>query len=275
MFETRRFATLLTMRSSKFCALVIAITLVFGTSAQSFASEIPLDQRRSGYADLGPESKGMQDDDTANPATLWVLDGEALWNTPTGAANKSCADCHGDAAQSMKGVAARYPAFDAKEGRPVDLEQRINLERRDRQNAPPLRFESHDLLALAAYVAHQSRGLPIAPANDPRLAPFIAQGRALYEARQGQINMSCAQCHDDNWGKKLAGNIVPQGQPTGYPIYRLEWQSLGSLQRRLRNCIVGMRAEPYEFGAPEYVALETFLMQRAAGLKIETPGVRP
>lgn len=239
------------------------------------AGDIPLDQRRSGYADLGPDSKAMQADDTANPATFWVMDGETLWNAKAGSANKSCADCHGDATQSMKGVAARYPAFDAHENRPIDLEQRINQERRDRQNAPPLAFESHDLLALTAYLGRQSRGLPIAPPDDPRLAPFIAQGHALFEQRQGQINMSCAQCHDDNWGKRLAGNIVPQGQPTGYPIYRLEWQSLGSLQRRLRNCIVGMRAEPYEFGAPEYVALELFLMHRARGMTIETPGVRP
>ena len=241
----------------------------------ALAADIPPDQRRSGYADLGAETKAMEDDDTTNPGMLWVLDGETLWNTKTGSANKSCADCHGDAAQSMKGVAARYPAFDAKDGRPVDLEARINLERRDRQQAPPLAFETHDLLALTAYIASQSRGMPINPPDDPRLAPFIAQGRTLFEARQGQINMSCAQCHDDNWGKKLAGAIVPQGQPTGYPVYRLEWQSLGSLQRRLRNCIIGMRAEPYEYGAPEYVALETFLMRRAAGLKIETPGVRP
>jgi len=241
----------------------------------AFATEIPLDQRRSGYEDLGRDTKAMEDDDTANPATFWVLDGEAIWNAKAGSANKSCADCHGDAAQSMKGVAARYPAFDAREGRPIDLEQRINLERRDKQNAPPLKFESHELLALTAYLGRQSRGMPIAEATDPRLAPFIAQGRALFEQRQGQINMSCAQCHDDNWGKKLAGNVVPQAHPTGYPIYRLEWQSLGSLQRRLRNCIVGMRAEGYEYGAPEYVALELFLMHRARGLKIETPGVRP
>ena len=241
----------------------------------AFTTEIPLDQRRSGYEDLGRDTKAMEDDDTANPATFWVLDGEAIWNAKAGSANKSCADCHGDAAQSMKGVAARYPAFDAREGRPIDLEQRINLERRDRQNAPPLKFENHELLALTAYLGRQSRGMPIAEAVDPRLKPFIAQGRALFEQRQGQINMSCAQCHDDNWGKKLAGNVVPQAHPTGYPIYRLEWQSLGSLQRRLRNCIVGMRAEGYEYGAPEYVALELFLMQRARGLKIETPGVRP
>jgi L-cysteine S-thiosulfotransferase len=243
----------------------------------SFASatEIPLDQRRSGYEELGRDSKAMEDDDTANPATFWVLDGEAIWNTKAGSADKSCADCHGDAAQSMNGVAARYPVFDEREGRPIDLEQRINLERRDKQNAPPLKPESHELLALTAYLGRQSRGMPIAEATDPRLKPFIAQGRGLFEQRQGQINMSCAQCHDDNWGKKLAGNIVPQGHPTGYPIYRLEWQSLGSLQRRLRNCTIGMRAEPYDYGSPESVALELFLMQRARGMTLETPGVRP
>jgi sulfur-oxidizing protein SoxA len=249
--------------------------LLLSLCLPTLAADIPPDQRRSGYADLGTETKAMEDDDTTNPGMLWVLDGETLWSTKTGSADKSCADCHGDATQSMRGVAARYPAFDAEDGRPVDLEARINSERRDRQRAPPLAFESHDLLALTAYVANQSRGLAVAPPDDPRLAPFIAQGRTLFETRQGQINMSCAQCHNDNWGKKLAGAIVPQGQTTGYPIYRLEWQSLGSLQRRLRNCIIGMRAEPYEYGAAEYVALETFLMRRAAGLKIETPGVRP
>jgi len=249
--------------------------LVLALWTPLLAAEIPLDQRRSGYEDLGRDTKAMEDDDTANPATFWVLDGEAIWNAKAGSANKSCADCHGDAAQSMKGVAARYPAFDAREGRPIDLEMRINLERRDRQDAPPLKYESHELLALTAYLGRQSRGMPIAAATDPRLAPYIAQGRALFEQRQGQINMSCAQCHDDNSGRKLAGNAVPQAHPTGYPIYRLEWQSLGSLQRRLRNCITGMRAEGYEFGAPEYVALELFLMQRARGMTIETPGVRP
>jgi sulfur-oxidizing protein SoxA len=249
--------------------------LLLALSPQLAATEIPLDQRRSGYADLGRDTKAMEDDDTANPATFWVLDGETIWNTKAGTANKSCADCHGDAAQSMKGVAARYPAFDERLGRPVDLEERVNLERRDRQNAPPLKFESHELLALTAYLGRQSRGMPIAEATDPRLKPFIDQGRALFEQREGQINMSCAECHDDNWGKKLAGNVVPQAHPTGYPIYRLEWQGLGSLQRRLRNCIVGMRAESYEFGSPEFVALELFLMQRARGMTIETPGVRP
>jgi L-cysteine S-thiosulfotransferase len=249
-------------------ALVLAAVL----AAQA---EIPLNERRSGYADLGRETKAMQDDDTANPAMLAVLDGEALWTSKTGGAGRACADCHGDAKTSMKGVAARYPAFDAKLGRPINLDQRINQCRVERQSAKPLAYESKDMLALATYVSMQSRGEPIAPPDDPRLTPFREAGRATYFRRQGQLNLACSQCHDDNWSKKLAGNIIPQAHPTGYPLYRLEWQSIGSLQRRLRNCLIGMRAEHYEYGSPEYVDLELYLMWRARGMPMETPAVRP
>jgi sulfur-oxidizing protein SoxA len=130
------------------------------------------------------------------------------------------------------------------------------------------------LLALTAYVARQSRGMPISIVAD-RLVEFLDAGRSLFHRRQGQLNLACSQCHDDNWGKSLAGNAIPQGHPTGYPLYRLEWQALGSLQRRLRNCMTGMRAEPYAYGAPENVALELYLMWRARGLAMETPAVRP
>jgi sulfur-oxidizing protein SoxA len=114
-----------------------------------------------------------------------------------------------------------------------------------------------------------------AVAADARLAPFLESGRRRFQSRQGQIDLSCAQCHDDNWGKSLAGNAIPQAHPTGYPIYRLEWQSVGSLQRRLRNCLIGMRAELYAYGAPEYLELALYLMWRARGMKMEAPAVRP
>jgi L-cysteine S-thiosulfotransferase len=241
----------------------------------ALAAELAPGNRHSGYDDMSRETRAIQDDDTANPGMLSVLDGEALWDQKAGAAGKSCADCHGDAAQSMKGVAARYPAYDPERSAPVDLEGQINICRGERQKATPFRFESRELLALSAYVARQSRGMPITPASDPRLAPFAAAGRDAFNRRQGQLNLSCALCHDDNWGKRLAGNIVPQGHPNGYPLYRLEWQSLGSLQRRLRNCISGMRAEVPDYGSPEYVNLELFLMQRARGMPMESPAVRP
>ena len=224
---------------------------------------------------MSRETQAMQRDDTMNPGMLWVHEGEALWTRKAGTQDRACADCHGEARESMRGVAARHPAFEPALGRPVTLEQRINLCRADRQGAAPLAWESQELLALTAYVAAQSRGLPISVGGDPRLRPFIEAGRRLYGQRQGQLNLACGLCHDDNWGKRLAGNPVPQAHPTGYPLYRLEWQSLGSLQRRLRNCMTGMRAEPYAYGAPEAVELELYLMSRAGGMTLETPAVRP
>jgi sulfur-oxidizing protein SoxA len=242
--------------------------------APALSAEIPLSERRSSYDLMSRDTKAMQDEDTANPGMLSVLDGEALWGAKAGESGRACADCHADAANSMKGVAARYPAFDEKRGTPVDLEGRINICRTEQQKAPPFGFEGRELLALTTFVARQSRGMPI-ESKDERLTPFIETGRAMFTRRQGQLNLACAQCHDDNWGQKLAGIPMPQAHPTGYPLYRLEWQTIGSLQRRLRNCLIGMRAETYAYGSPEYVALETFLMWRARGMPLETPAVRP
>ncbi|HYF89082.1 sulfur oxidation c-type cytochrome SoxA [Azospirillum sp.] len=227
------------------------------------------DDRRSGFDYMGPDTQAMQRDDTANPGMLWVRDGEALWTRAED--GRSCADCHG-AVDGMRGVAARYPVFDDA---PLSLEQRINRCRTKHQGAAPLAYETQELLALTAVVAHQSRGLPAAPDPDPRLDAVRAEGERLFRQRQGQLDLACSQCHDENAGKRLAGNPIPQAHPTGYPLYRLEWQGMGSLQRRLRNCQGAVRAEPYAYGSAELVALEAYLMARARGMPLETPAVRP
>jgi L-cysteine S-thiosulfotransferase len=251
-----------------------AAALLFAAFCASLqAGEIPLTERRSGYDFMGRETRAMQDDDPTNPALFSLLDGEQLWNRADGTAGRACAGCHGDATQSMKGVAARYPSIAG--GEPINLEQRINACRTEQQRAAAFAYESKELLALTAYVARQSRGMPIAIEANGQSRPFIEAGRELFQRRQGQLNLSCAQCHDDNWGRQLAGTPIPQGHPTGYPIYRLEWQSMGSLERRLRNCMIGARAEPYAYGSPEMVQLELYLMWRARGMKLETPAVRP
>ena len=233
------------------------------------------DMRRSGFEFMGPSTQAMQRDDMQNPAMLWVQDGADQWQRKAGRHAVACADCHGDAAVSMRGVAARYPALDAASGRPLVLGQRINQCVSQRQQAPGLAAESRELLGLEAYVALQSRGLPVAPAQDARLGAFVQQGAALFSRRLGQLDLSCAQCHDERAGQRLGGSVIPQGHATGYPIYRLEWQGMGSLQRRIRNCLTGVRAEPFAYGAPEMVVLELYLAQRARGLLVETPAVRP
>lgn len=254
------------------CLAPVSLALMLGCA---MAADIPSKDKRSGFDFMSPQTQAMQTDETSNPGMFAVLDGQSLWQQPEGAAGKSCASCHDDAAKSMRGVAARYPAYDETSNKPIDLAGRINRCRQDRQSVTPLARESDELLSLTAFVAYQSHGMPIAPATDPRLQPFRDNGRRWFERPLGQLQLSCASCHDDRWGARLGGSIIPQAHPTGYPLYRLEWQAVGSLQRRLRGCLVGVRAEPFAFGAPEYVDIELFLMSRAAGLKMETPAVRP
>ena len=155
---------------------VLVAAVIAAAAAAAAAVEIAPADRRSGYDFAGPETRAMQDDDTANPGMLGVLQGETLWAAKAGAAERSCADCHGDARTSMKGVAARYPVFEPELARPLDLEGRINRCRTEHQRAAAFAGESEDLLALTAFVAYQSRGLPIAVQDTAELQPFLRFG---------------------------------------------------------------------------------------------------
>ena len=229
---------------------------------------------RGGATFQGANVRALEADEFGNPATLWVERGEALWSQPRGAANASCAQCHGDAAKSMRGIAARYPRFDAKLGRVVNLDGRVNACVEGKQKARALAFESEDLLALTALIARQSRGTPIeVPIEGPAHALW-EEGRQLYFTRVGQLNLACTNCHDANWGKTILSETVSQGQPDGWPAYRLEWQAMGSLARRLRACFFGVRAEMPAYGSHDFLALETYLAWRAQGLAMSAPGVR-
>lgn len=256
------------------CRAVAAVAGLALLSAAWQASGLAQSEKRSGTTYLTPELQAQQRDDGANPGMLWVGQGKRLWAEAQGPAGKSCATCHGAAEVAMKGVAARYPAIDPATGRLVNLEMRINDCRVRHLEAASLGYESDDLLALTSYVAHQSRGLPISVAVDGEARPHFEAGRAFFHTRQGQLNLACSQCHDDNPGRRLRGDVISQGHPTGFPIYRIEWQSAGSLHRRLRACSLGVRAHMFDYGSPEYLALELYLAWRASGLEVETPAVR-
>jgi L-cysteine S-thiosulfotransferase len=217
---------------------------------------------RSGRDDASPAVRAMQDDDAENPAMLWVQQGQSLWD-------EGCARCHGPVA-GMRGVAARYPVLES--GRVVTLPARVNQCRTERMHAAAWERESDAMLGVTALIGLQSRGMPVAVEAD---GPVLEQGRTLFRQRMGQLNLSCAQCHDTLAGQRLGGATIPQGQPNGYPLYRLEWQSMGSLDRRLRNCMVGVRADPYPPDSAEMGALQLYLGWRARGLSVETPAVRP
>ena len=221
---------------------------------------------RSGHDDASPAVQTMQDDDAENPGMLWVEQGAALWK-------EGCASCHG-ASESMRGVSAHYPQYDPALGRPVTLGAQVN-QCRARTGQAAWGPDSEEMLSVTALVGRQSRSLPVAIDGSGPARAWLDQGRALFAERQGQLNLSCAQCHDGLAGQRLGGARIPQGQVNGYPLYRLEWQGVGSLDRRLRNCLTGVRAEPLPPGSPEMAALQFYLGWRSNGLPVETPAVRP
>jgi sulfur-oxidizing protein SoxA len=228
--------------------------------------------RRSGYFYLSDETRRLQDDDFLNPGIFAVERGRELWRRVEGSAGKSCASCHDEA--SMRGVAARLPRYDAGRNRLVNLPLLINAMRDEHMGASAYGYESEEMLALSAFVAHQSRGLAVQVEIDAAARPAFESGRAFFFARRGQLNLACAQCHDALAGAKLRGDTISQGQINGYPIYRLMWRSMASVHRMFEWCNVSLRAEPHAPGSPEYLALELYVAWRGNGLPLETPAVR-
>ncbi|MCB1511299.1 MAG: sulfur oxidation c-type cytochrome SoxA [Hyphomicrobiaceae bacterium] len=229
----------------------------------------------SGTFFLSDALKARQADSAANPGMLWVEEGAGLWRAPAGATGKSCADCHGASAEKMRGVAVRYPMVEITSGQLLNLEARINRCRTVHQQADALAYETDRLLALTAFVARRSNGMAMNVATAGPAAKFMARGKAFFEQRQGQLDLACKDCHVDNVGRRLRGDTISHGIAVGYPAYRLEWQTMGSLHRRLRSCSYAVRAVRFPAGSQTYLELELYLAMRARGVELDGPAIRP
>jgi sulfur-oxidizing protein SoxA len=204
----------------------------------------PFDEVLSGWLFRTTETRALEMDTFSNPAMLGVEAGEAMWNKVEGSAGKSCASCHGDAAESMKGVGASYPKWDEKTKRPINIELQINRCREENMGAEPLKFDKGGQKELTAYIKHQSLGTPVKiDLSQGEMQKWWDQGKEMYYTRTGQLNMSCATCHEDNMGKMIRADHLSQGQVNGFPTYRLKQAGLVSLHNRFRGCIRDTRAE--------------------------------
>ena len=251
-------------------------TLLLNPSAWAQRPVEPAPARLSGLDFVSESTRSMQRDDAQNPGMLWVREGQALWNQPGPDGKPSCANCHGATpAERMRGVATRYPAWHDASSSAVTLSQRVDLCRQQKQGMPAQGPEGRERLALTATLAHASRGQALSPPQSAAMDAVRSQGERLWRTRMGQLGLSCADCHDAHAGQRLGGSPIPPGNGVGYPTYRLEWQALGSLQRRLRNCMTGVRAQPWPPDSPEATALAVFMAWRDRSLPLEAPAVRP
>ncbi len=235
----------------------------------------PLDEVLSGWLFRTKETRALEADSFQNPGLLGVEQGEAIWNTVEGSEGKSCASCHGDAAESMKDVGANYPKWDASANRPINIELQINKCREERMGAEAYKFDKGGQKPLTAYIKHQSLGTPVKlDLSQGGLQEWWEKGKELYYTRTGQLNLSCASCHEANSGKYIRADHLSQGQANGFPTYRLKQGKLISIHNRFRGCIRDTRAEYPAAFSDELMALEVYVTWRGTGLSVETPAVR-
>jgi len=232
-----------------------------------------LDTAYSGWLFRAEETQALEIDDFENPGMPAVDAGLELWTTADGSEGKACADCHGDISE-MAGVRTTMPKIN-EDGKLWSMEEYINNCRTERMGAEAWkRTKSAPMLAMNAAISLQSRGMPMNVAVDGPAAPYWEIGQQLYYTRVGQLDMSCASCHEDNFGVHIRADHLSQGQINGFPTYRLKWGSLGSIHRRFKGCMKNIRATPYKPGGEEFMALELYVASRGNGLSVESPAVR-
>ena len=233
-------------------------------STHSTTPQPPIAKRdvRSGSTFTSATIQAQQKDDDRNPGMLWVDQGRDIFA-------RDCLSCHAEA----KGLATQLPRLKA-DGSVITLESEINRCQVERVKATAYPIESQPLLSLATHVAFSSRGqAQQLPANVTQSAAW-QRAHDEFTRVQGKLDFDCRSCHDKLYGKRVRNQNISQGYGVGYPAYRVEWQTLGSLNRRLRACFFGMETVVPAATDPILADLELYLAWRAQGLAIEAPAVR-
>jgi len=232
-----------------------------------------LDEVLSGWLFRGAETRAMEMDDFDNPGMIFVEQAEDSWNLVEGSEGKACASCH-EGSDSMAGVRPVYPKWNEAAGEVRTLEMQINDCRETQMGAEAWGWNSGPMVNMTALISSVSRGLPISVAVDGPAAKTYEMGKELYYTRTGQLELSCANCHEDNYGNMIRADHLSQGQVNGFPVYRLKNAKLNSIHARFKGCVRDTRAETYAVGSPEFIALELYVASRGNGLSVEGPAVR-
>ncbi len=250
-------------------ALLAAGVLAVSTSLYAF-------EKKSGFEFISPESQEMQDDEFLNGGYELVEKGHELFNKP-GKNGKSCASCHGEDAEklSVKNIAA-YPVYDEKVKKPVSLQGRIHMCSENQLGNKKMKYDKKGgpAIALETFVRNLAKGEKVNVSIDGPIKPFYEKGKEAFYSRSGQMDMQCSHCHETYTGINLRAQKLSQGQPNGYPAFRLKNQRVNGLHERFRQCENLLRAQFSKPGADRYVNLELFMYHRSNGLTIETPGIR-
>jgi sulfur-oxidizing protein SoxA len=207
------------------------------------------------------------------PYELNIDKGKKLFNTPfkNGKTYSSCFRNEG------KGIKADYPYYDTASGKVVTLESAIN-DCRKKNGEEPLGWGKGAIADISAYMSYTSRGqkTKIVVPNDEGAMAAYTRGKNHFYQKRGQLNMSCADCHQWNAGNRIRADLLSPalGHTTHFPVYRSKWGGLGTMHRRYGGCNKQVRAKPFKSQSDEYRTLEYFHTYMSNGLVMNGPGAR-
>jgi sulfur-oxidizing protein SoxA len=208
------------------------------------------------------------------PYDFAVDEGKTAFETPF-ANGKTYADCFDDRGI---GIRQNFPYFDVKAGEVVTLDLAINR-CRVANGEKPLPYQVGMMASLTAYMSETSRGkaFDIKIPDDPRAHAAYDDGKKYFYTRRGQLGFSCSSCHVGSSGQRLRGDILAPalGILASFPIYRSDWGSMGTIDRRFTSCSSQMRSQPLPPQDVSYRNLEYFLSYMSNGVPIAGPGTRP
>ena len=163
-----------------------------------------------------------------------------------------------------------YPYYDDEKSTVVTLEGAI-IDCYKSQTGKKMGKMKGRIARLSAYISDQAAGgkINVKIESDGAKAAY-ERGKQFFYAKRGQFNMSCADCHVYNAGKKARADILSPalGHTTHVPMYRVKWSGLGTLHRRYGGCLKNMRAKPLAALSEEFRDMELFHASMSNGLEI-------
>jgi len=97
-------------------------------------------------------------------------------------------------------------------------------------NSAPLRKPRYEALAPLSRSSARD-AIEAAPIRNSNRS---SQGRNIFSSRQHSISVARHWATTDNWGQHLAGSAIRKEPDRRSAVTRMEWQSMGSLPRRMR-----------------------------------------
>ncbi|MFA9459856.1 sulfur oxidation c-type cytochrome SoxA [Thiohalorhabdus methylotrophus] len=281
---------------------VAAATLALLLGTSQAGAQLTGEEQQRAVSEEGAEAIGEQ----FNPGELDIDEGKALFQQE-GPNGKSCASCHGEDGEDLKGAATQYPKVvdsvypigntsgpelvhkGQKQGEALNpnkaiedegvrtLAMQINICRANNMDAEPWNWsQKHGkkMRYMTIFVKSLSTGMPLDIATDGKAKEYWEKGKKFYWMKRGQLNFACGTCHVLNGGMRIRGQILSdvRGQYNKFPTFRMKQQQTRLMHTRYRGCNRRVRAHDLPFQDPAYRALELYHGSLSNGEPMRVPG---